>query len=772
MAANEGVWGIEIGQSALKALHCSLVDGEVVADAFDLIEYPKILSQPDANPDELIADALEQLLQRNDGFNDNVTISVPGQSGLAKFFKPPPVEVKKIADIVRYEARQQIPFDLADVVWDHQMMPGSMIEEGYALESEVGLFAMKQEQVYRQMKPFAEADLEVDQIQLAPIALYNMVAYDRMHERLDNEIFDPDNPPSSIVLLSIGTDSSDLIITNGFRIWQRSMPIGGNHFTRQLSKDLKLTFAKAEHLKRNAREATDPKLVFQTMRPVFNDLVTEVQRSIGFFRSIDKQAEIGEMLISGNTVKMPGLAAYLAKNLGFEVNTLDRFNRLSGDDVLSIPTFRDNAPTFGVCYGLCLQGLDLAPIHASLVPQEILTERMIRAKKPWALAAVAALLVGMLGHYIFVERSWAVTHPDLWQQAQSAVTQMSSYSGQQKEADELLLTKLTFLNELGKEVSGNAEKRLKWMEALQAINSAIPRMEFPDGKIPNAKELPYEDRIDIHITRIESKYVSDLTLWWSFSTAARFKEEMLNWTKITGKPIPDDVDTDPYAGFGTEAGMAAPAEAPIYDSAYDSAGTAYDSTGTATGEFGAEVNPALAKLATLQGPSGDGWIIEMHGYHYYNSSKYMGKEGNNHIQAYLTTNFMLKPILVPDETGKMVSFTPRQFGFSYPILLEDGRPQLVSIPNPDFDPEAIALAQQALQMNEIPLGQTAQELEDLIEEPATLEVLKLDFVYQIVWQPTTMADRLEVKRLAEEAKAAEEAAAAEAAAQSVAAIPQ
>ena len=187
-----------------------------------------------------------------------------------------------------------------------------------------------------------------------------------MSDRLESEVFDPDNPPPSSVLLSIGTDSSDLIVTNGFRIWQRSMPIGGNHFTRQLTKDLKLTFAKAEHLKRNAREAVDPKLVFQTMRPVFNDLVTEVQRSIGFFRSIDKKAEITELLLTGNTVKMPGLAAYLGKNLGFEVHVLDRFNRLVGDDVLTIPTFRDNAPTFAVCYGLCLQGLGLSQINASV----------------------------------------------------------------------------------------------------------------------------------------------------------------------------------------------------------------------------------------------------------------------------------------------------------------------------------------------------------------------------------------------------------------------
>ncbi|WP_146404046.1 type IV pilus assembly protein PilM [Planctomycetes bacterium CA13] len=738
MASASGVWGIEIGQSALKALHCSIVDGEVVADAFDFIEYPKILSQPEAVPEELVADALEQLMQRNDQFNDHVVISVPGQSGLAKFFKPPPVEVKKIADIVRYEARQQIPFDLADVVWDHQMMPGSMIEEGYALESEVGLFAMKREQVYRQMLPFVDADIEVDEIQLAPLALYNMVAYDRLHERLDSETFDPDNPPSSSVLLSIGTDSSDLIITNGFRIWQRSMPIGGNHFTRQLTKDLKLTFAKAEHLKRNAREAVDPKLVFQTMRPVFNDLVTEVQRSIGFFRSIDKQADISEMLISGNTVKMPGLAAYLGKNLGFEVSTLDRFNRLSGDDVLSIPTFRDNAPTFGVCYGLCLQGLGRAPIHASLVPQEILTERMIRAKKPWTLAAVAVLLLGLIGHYVFTERSWAVTHPDIWDGPQAAVTQMSSYSSSQKSEDDLQMTKLTFLNELGKEVSGNAEKRLKWMELLQAMNGAIPRMEFPDGKIPDAKELPYEKRIDIHVTKVETKFMEDLTLWWTEPVADRFKEEMLNWTKITGRPIPDDID-----------GLEAAAEGAV-------------SSSSADGELGEPTgNVALEKLAALVGPSEAGWVIEIQGYHYFNSPEEMGKEGNNHIRNTLTTNFLLKPIVLPDDKGNLVNFTPQEFGLSYPILLKDATPLPVAIPNPKYDPEAIMLANQAIQMGQIPVGQTEEELEELINEPPTLEASKLEFTYQVLWRPKLTTERMEAKAAAEKAaaEAAEQAAA-------------
>ena len=120
MAAGNAVWGIDIGQCALKAMRCTVGDDgqTLVATAFDYVEYPKILSQPDANREELVAEALGQFLSRNSVKGDKVAISVSGQSGLARFFKPPPVEAKKIPDIVKYEARQQIPFALEDVIWD------------------------------------------------------------------------------------------------------------------------------------------------------------------------------------------------------------------------------------------------------------------------------------------------------------------------------------------------------------------------------------------------------------------------------------------------------------------------------------------------------------------------------------------------------------------------------------------------------------------------------------------------------------------------------
>ncbi len=701
MATSGGVWGIEIGQSALKALHCVRDGDQIIADKFDLIEYPKILSQPDADPAELIAEALQQLTDRNDSIRETVVISVPGQSGLAKFFKPPPVDLKKIADIVRYEAKQQIPFELADVVWDYQTMPGATIQEGYAVESEVGLFAMKREQAYRQLEPFSLADIEVNQVQLAPIALYNMIAYDRMNERIEAGDFDVDHPPPSTVLLSIGTDSSDLIVTNGFRIWQRSMPIGGNHFTRQLTKDLKMTFAKAEHLKRNAREAVDPKLVFQTMRPVFNDLVTEVQRSVGFFRGLNKKAEIAEMVIAGNTVKMPGLAAYLGKNLGYDVHTVDRFNRLGGEDVFSIPTFRDNVPTFAVCYGLCLQGLGLSQVHTSLVPKEIMTQRLIRAKKPWVLAGVAALMVGTTVSYAMTQRGWATTREEVWKSATGAVTQMTSYSSREKQADETLASQLAFLNSLGEEVSGDAERRLVWLEVLKAVNWLIPREDYPDGKIPSPKKMPMEERIDFHITEIDNRQYEDLATWFDETLVDRYRQEMRNWATLQGVE-------------------------------------------------------ATEELITPAPPTGPGWVIQLKGYHYHNSKDEQRGYGDNHVRRYLTTNFLQKKIPLTAPDGSIVEFTPQEFGFSHPLLLNESTVYVTQIPNPDYDPEAQPMAGSTM----VPAapGEPQKIIgpdgKEVLIEPPTLEARRYDFVFQVAWTDKTISERIEAKRLAEEEAAA------------------
>src|SRR5438874_3890356 len=178
MAEQPGVWGIDVGQCALKAIRLVDIDGQATATAFDYVEHPKILSQPDADPDQLVREALEKFLSRNSLRGDVVAISVPGQSGLARFVKLPPVEEKKITDIVRFEAKQQIPFPLEEVVWDYQKIVSGQVTDGFAMETEIGLFAMKRDMINRSLQHFRDVKVECHIVQMSPLALCNFVTYD------------------------------------------------------------------------------------------------------------------------------------------------------------------------------------------------------------------------------------------------------------------------------------------------------------------------------------------------------------------------------------------------------------------------------------------------------------------------------------------------------------------------------------------------------------------------------------------------------------------
>jgi type IV pilus assembly protein PilM len=519
MARSGTVWGIDIGQCALKAMRCRAHDDpdKIVVEAFDYIEYPKILTQPDANPAELIADALKQFLSRNHVHNDRVSVSVSGQSGLARFIKLPPVEAKKIPDIVRYEARQQIPFDLNDVIWDYQRLGGGAEESGFVLETEIGLFAMKRDAVFRALDPFVKAGIEVDIVQLAPLSLYNYVVFDMLQDLPSPEAYDPDDPPESIVMISLGTDATDLVVTNGFKVWQRSVPLGGNHFTKSLTKEMKLTFAKAEHLKRNATTAQDPKAVFQAMRPVFNDLQTELQRSLGFFTNLDRTAKIGRVVAMGNAFKLPGLRRYLAQSLGFEIERVDSFRGLVGAEVLATPAFKDNILSFGVCYGLCLQGLESGGLRTNLLPKEISMDRLIRRKKPWAVAAAAVVMLACTVSYAAYALQFNAVRPAIWEKAEGEAKAADGKSKQLSGDHDAAVKKFNDENDKGDRLVKNLQNRSRWLEFLTKLNKCLPveKKPMPSSTDPETLRKEIMDRDQLVITNIDSQQVDDVSKWFA-----------------------------------------------------------------------------------------------------------------------------------------------------------------------------------------------------------------------------------------------------------------
>ena len=510
MAKTQAVWALDIGQAALKAL--KLVPGEtpdsVLAEAFDFVEYPKILSQPDADPEALVSEALGTFLDRNDLKGSRVAIAVPGQAGLVKFIKLPPVEKKRIPDIVKFEAKQQIPFALEEVVWAYQQIGDQDEDDEEDFSTvEVGLFAMKRDQINRAITPFKAAGIEVDVVQMGPIALYNYVTFDQLKGS---------GLKGSIVLLDIGADNTDLIISDGTRIWQRNVPIGGNHFTRALTKELKLTFAKAEHLKRNATKAPDPKAVFTAMKGIFNDFASEVNRSIGFYSSVNRTAQIIKVVGLGNGFKLPGLQKFLQQNLnGLEVEKLEDFLKLTGDEVKSAPQFIENLPSFAVTYGLALQGLGDSQLRTNLLPPEVEQVRMIRRKKPWVLAASALLMLGFSTLFLSNFKAYAKVVNEPFKAAVARAKGVSQTGAGYASAYEA--SKSEFMTKLaeGKALVSPDENRATWPKILKVINDHMPDPVAEYHLDPNVpKDVKILDRLRVHVDKIKPVYRTDVAVEW------------------------------------------------------------------------------------------------------------------------------------------------------------------------------------------------------------------------------------------------------------------
>ena len=485
MPPPKGVWGVDIGQCALKAIRLEMAEGKPVATAFDYVEHPKILSQPDADPDQLIREALDKFLSRNDIKHDEVAIGIAGQSGLARFVKLPPVEEKKIAEIVKFEAKQQIPFPLDEVVWDYQKIAGGEVTDGFAMETEIGLFAMKRDVISRYLGYFGGSKIEVHCVQMSPLALVNFATYETLKKGGATPLPDAEPDPNDetprgkkrcVVMLDIGTEASNLIITDGGKIiWQRPLPLGGNNFTRALTKELKLTFAKAEHLKRNAAKSPELPQILKALKPVLQDFVGEVQRSLGYFTNTHRDAHVSYLVGLGSAFRLPGLQKYLAEKLQLDVRKPASFTRLSGDAVLKDPIFVENLLTFPVAYGLALQGLDEARLTTNLLPGEIRTDRLIRKKKPYAVAAAALLVLGTTGLALGYGANYkSLNDPEISKavdKSKSAITAYNTQDGKYtQKKDEVEKTQA----DVKAVISGNDE-RLNWPRFQEVFTTSVPR---------------------------------------------------------------------------------------------------------------------------------------------------------------------------------------------------------------------------------------------------------------------------------------------------------
>ncbi|MBL8762953.1 MAG: type IV pilus assembly protein PilM [Phycisphaerae bacterium] len=378
MASNV-CWGIELGACEIKAIKLERSGEGVTVLEYVVIPHKLVLSSPEVDAKEAMRVALGELVAQHNLTGSAVAVSVPGHSAFARFAKLPPVEPKKVPDIVKFEAVQQIPFPIDDVEWDYQTFanPDSP-------EVEVGIFAITRERVMEKLALWSDVGITPDHLTISPLAAYNAIAFDLA--------FTEKTPGT--VIVDVGTTSTDLIVAEAGRVWIRTFPIGGHQFTEALVGAFKLTYPKAERLKREAEQSKHARHVLQAMRPVFGDLCQDIQRSIGYYQSLHRDAKLTRLIGLGSTFQLPGLRKFLSQQLQMEVMRPEQFQRATVDDARA-EDFKARAVNLCVAYGLALQGLDLQTVSANLMPVSVVREAVWSRKTKWfAAAAGIALAAG------------------------------------------------------------------------------------------------------------------------------------------------------------------------------------------------------------------------------------------------------------------------------------------------------------------------------------------------------------------------------------------
>lgn len=384
MLGKTAAWGLDIGFSTIKTVRLHKAGGGVEVRDFDVVEIEA--SDDESTRPQRLKAALAELARRRKFGQVPVYFSVPGNQVFFRRFNLPAVGDRKVSEIVRYEARQQIPFPLQEVVWDYQVRP---TEAGG--EMVINLVAIRKEIVEDLISVLRELDLNVMGLAPAPLALLNYVRYDI-------------NPTETSLILDAGAKVTDFVIVDGESFWFRPLPVAGADITHALAQKFRIPFAEAENLKTKMAESKQAEKMFRVIEPMLRSMAGEIQRTAGFYKSLARDVRIGRVFGIGHGFRLQGLADFLSKNIELSLEMPAGLDRVRISSAVDTTWFAEEFSGMGAALGLALQGLGLAKVQMSLLPESIIREIRAGLRHKAFIAVAAAFLVLVACQYVAAGR--------------------------------------------------------------------------------------------------------------------------------------------------------------------------------------------------------------------------------------------------------------------------------------------------------------------------------------------------------------------------------
>src|SRR5687767_11115642 len=316
-----------------------------------------------------------------------VNVCAPGFHTFSKFVKLPPVDTSKVTQIIQYEAQQNVPFPLDEVVWDYQILGATATGE-----LEVLLVAIKSDIVEGLFRVADTAGLRLQLVDVSPAALCNAFRYN--YSDLEG----------CTMLLDIGAKTSNLLFFDKGSVYSRGINIGANSITQDFAKEAKLSFAEAEAIKieqgfvslGGAYEEPDSPhqaAISKIARQVMTRLHIQVNQTVQFYRGQQGGSAPERLFLSGGAAIMPYTAQFFSEKLNVPVDYFNPFRNVQIDPSLNLEELAKVAHSLGEVVGLALRNLAHCPVELNLMPQSSLRRQQINQKKPYVIAGVVCLIL-------------------------------------------------------------------------------------------------------------------------------------------------------------------------------------------------------------------------------------------------------------------------------------------------------------------------------------------------------------------------------------------
>src|SRR3982751_5545880 len=241
--------------------------------------------------------------------HEAVNYAVSAQSVFARFVKLPAVEEEKIERIIAFEAQQNVPFPIDEVVWDYQLVGGGADEQ-----IQVVLVAIKEDLLESVNAAVESAGLRTSIVCVAPMALYNAFRYNYS------------DLGGCSLLVDIGARTTNLLFIESSKVFSRSVPIGGGSITSAIAREFDEPFPAAELRKKRDgfvslggayAEPSDPDLarMSKIIRSTMTRLHAELMRSISHYRAQQQGGAPERVFLCGGSASTPYMREFFQEKL-------------------------------------------------------------------------------------------------------------------------------------------------------------------------------------------------------------------------------------------------------------------------------------------------------------------------------------------------------------------------------------------------------------------------------------------------------------------------